>query len=66
MLVQHTQTPVFGPDLVVEAYKRDVDVTLLRENLKLTVEQRLYNMIGFVRALEEIRGVAIETAGDSG
>jgi len=28
-------------DPVIEAYKKDVDRTLLRENLKLTVEQRL-------------------------
>jgi hypothetical protein len=28
-------------DLVIEAYKQDVDRTLLRENLKLSVEQRL-------------------------
>jgi hypothetical protein len=28
-------------DPVIEVYKRDVDRTLLRENLKLTVEQRL-------------------------
>ena len=27
-------------DPVIEAYKKDVDRTLLRENLKLTVEQR--------------------------
>jgi len=28
-------------DPVIEAYKKDVDRTLIRENLKLTVEQRL-------------------------
>lgn len=28
-------------DSVVEAYKKDVDRTLLRENLKLTVEERI-------------------------
>jgi hypothetical protein len=28
-------------DPVIEAYKKDVDRTLLRENLKLTVEERL-------------------------
>jgi hypothetical protein len=34
--------PIHLPvDPVIEAYKRDVDRTLLRENLKLTVEQRL-------------------------
>jgi hypothetical protein len=29
------------PDPVIEAYKKHVDRTLLRENLKLTVEERL-------------------------
>lgn len=29
------------PDPVIELYKRDVDRTLLRENLKLTPEERL-------------------------
>lgn len=28
------------PDPVIERYKRDVDRTLVRENLKLSVEQR--------------------------
>jgi len=32
---------VIPSDPVIEAYKRDVDRTLLRENLKLSVEQRL-------------------------
>jgi adenylylsulfate kinase-like enzyme len=32
---------VIPPDPVLEVYKRDVDRTLLRENLKLTVEQRI-------------------------
>jgi len=29
---------------IIELYKRDVDRTLIRENLKLTVEQRLRNL----------------------
>jgi hypothetical protein len=29
-------------DPVIEAYKKDVDRTLLRENLKLTVEERIF------------------------
>jgi len=28
-----------SPDPVIEAYKRDVDRSLIRENLKLSVEQ---------------------------
>jgi hypothetical protein len=33
-------TPADVHDPVIEAYKKDVDRTLLRENLKLTSEQR--------------------------
>lgn len=42
-------------DPVIEAYKRDVDRTLLRENLKLTPEQRLLKLQDFVRFLAELR-----------
>ncbi|MGH9369767.1 MAG: hypothetical protein ACRD3M_19115 [Thermoanaerobaculia bacterium] len=44
------------PDPVIEAYKKDVDRTLLRENLKLTVEERLIKLSQFQRFLEELRG----------
>jgi hypothetical protein len=37
------------PDSVVEAYKKDVDRTLLRENLKLTAEERLRNLMRLQR-----------------
>ena len=43
------------PDPVIEAYKKDVDRTLLRENLKLTVEQRILKMIAALRLVEEIQ-----------
>lgn len=33
--------PPLTPDPVIEAYKKDVDRTLLRENLKLSYEARL-------------------------
>ena len=32
-------------DPVIEAYKKDVDRTLLRENLKLTADERVRKMI---------------------
>ena len=44
------------PDPVIELYKRDVDRTLLRENLKLTPEQRvrkLQDFVAFTAALRE-------------
>ena len=42
-------------DVVIEAYKKDVDRTLLRENLELTVEERIRKLDGFVRSLAELR-----------
>jgi hypothetical protein len=39
-------------DPVIEAYKKDVDRTLLRENLKLTVEQRLRKAQSFHESLD--------------
>jgi hypothetical protein len=43
------------PDPVIEAYKRDIDRSLLRENLKLTVEQRFRNLQQLQRFAEELR-----------
>lgn len=43
------------PDPVLEAYKKDVDRTLLRENLKLSVEERLSKLIELQRFAEELR-----------
>jgi hypothetical protein len=42
-------------DPVIEAYKKDVDRTLIRENLKLTVEQRLDNLAALQQFAEELR-----------
>jgi len=43
------------PSPVIEAYKRDVDRTLLRENLKLTTTQRVEKMISALRFVEAVR-----------
>jgi hypothetical protein len=43
------------PDPVVEAYKRDIDRPLIRENLKLSVEQRLERLIALQQFAEELR-----------
>jgi hypothetical protein len=45
-------------DPVIEAYKAHVDRTLLRENLRLTPEQRLQKMISFIEMAEELRAAA--------
>jgi len=42
-------------DPVVEFYKRDVDRTLLRENLKLTPGERLEKLARFAKFAEELR-----------
>lgn len=43
------------PDPVIEEYKKDVDRTLLRENLKLTFEQRFENLREMARFRQELR-----------
>jgi hypothetical protein len=42
-------------DPVVEAYKKDIDRTLIRENLKLTVEERFRKAMALQRFAEELR-----------
>lgn len=42
-------------DPVIEAYKKDVDRTLIRENLRLTPEQRLRKLMELQRFAEELR-----------
>ena len=43
------------PDPVIEAYKKDIDITLVRENLKLTPEERARKLIELQRAAGEFR-----------
>ena len=43
------------PDPVIEAYKKDIDRTLIRENLRLTVEQRLENLMRLQECAEELQ-----------
>lgn len=42
-------------DPVIEAYKKDVDRSLLRENLKLTVDERFRKFQRFMEFAEELR-----------
>ncbi len=42
------------PDPVIEAYKKDVDRTLIRENLKLSHEERLIELMKLQRFAEEL------------
>jgi hypothetical protein len=42
-------------DAVIEAYKKGIDRTLIRENLRLTVEQRFDNLMKLQEFAEELR-----------
>lgn len=41
-------------DPVIEAYKKDVDVTLIRENLRLTVDQRFQQLMKLQQFAEDL------------
>ena len=46
-------------DEIIEIYKKDVDQTLIAENLKLTVQERIERLEEFSQFLDELRaGVA--------
>jgi hypothetical protein len=42
-------------DAVIEAYKRDVDRTLLRENLRLSPEERVRELMALLEAAKEFQ-----------
>jgi hypothetical protein len=42
-------------DPVIEAYKRDLDLTLLKKNLRLTPEERILAAMELQRLAEEVR-----------
>ena len=43
------------PDPVIEAFKKDVDRTLIRENLKLSHEARLLKLMQLQRFADELQ-----------
>lgn len=48
--------PFFAaPDPVIEVYKQYVDRTLIRENLKLSPEQRILKLMELQRFAEELK-----------
>jgi hypothetical protein len=51
----HTRESPLEPDPVIEAYKRDVDRTLIRQHLRLTVEQRFDALMRLQEFAEELR-----------
>jgi hypothetical protein len=55
-LEERASRPVeLEPDPVIEAYKKDVDRTLLRRNLSLTPDQRLRELVELQRFADEVQ-----------
>ncbi len=50
----------FVSDPVIEAYKKDVDRTLIRENLCLTIEQRFERLMRLQEFAADLRRAALE------
>jgi len=42
-------------DPVIEAYKKDIDITLIRENLRLTVDERFQQLMKLQQFAEDLR-----------
>jgi hypothetical protein len=58
MMTHQTDNPSalpFDPDPIIELYKRDIDRTLIEENLRLTVEERFEKLMNLQRFAEELR-----------
>jgi len=49
-------------DPLVEAFRADVDVTLLEENLRLSVEERFLKLIELQRFADELRSAGEKAA----
>jgi hypothetical protein len=52
-------------DPVIAVYRQHVDRSLLRENLKLTPEQRLMKLQSFLAFSEELRRAGARTLGET-
>lgn len=52
------------PDPTIEAYKRDIDRTLLRENLKKTPEERVLALMALQRLADEARAAGKRLRGN--
>jgi len=51
------------PDPVIEAYKKDIDRTLIRENLKRTPEERILQLMKLQELAEELRAAGRRARG---
>ena len=55
--------PSLEPDPVIEFYKQSVDMAAIRENLRLTPEQRIQKLMEKLRAEEDRCRAACESKG---
>jgi len=55
--------PPFEPDPVIEAYKKDVDRTLIRDNLKRTPDERMRALVALQRFAKELRRAGRDALG---
>jgi hypothetical protein len=55
--MESSPPPALAPDPIIDVLKRDVDRTLLRENLQRTPEERLLNLQRALDGLAELRKV---------
>ncbi|MCY3703839.1 MAG: hypothetical protein OXG16_14320 [Rhodospirillales bacterium] len=53
------------PDPVIDAYKRDIDRTLLRQNLLRTVTERVENLMALQHLAAEARRAGQSLRGDT-
>lgn len=53
-------------DAFIEGLKRDVDRTMLRENLRLTPEQRMTELMALLVAAEEFARAGRQHRGEEG
>jgi hypothetical protein len=56
------QDMILEPDPVIEAYKKDVDRTLVRESLRLSVQQRVEDLMRLQEIARELQRAGRETA----
>lgn len=52
-------------DPVIEAYKQDVDVTLLRESLRRSVQERVERLMAWQRTVAELHEAGRRARGEA-
>jgi len=61
-----THSPPLACEEIVELYLKDVDRSLIRENLRLSYTERLQRLQRNVRAANQIRGAGIRAQESQG